>query len=366
MLSGLLLCQPVSAIEFSLFGDTSLVKDQDEPVTFRLGEVDLMAAQELGEVSNATVEIVFEDSGHGFEVDVERFYVSYSASDLLNVSAGRFHTPIGFWNYNFHHGLLIQDTITRPFFLEFEDAHEGIFPVHMVGILIDGLYSGDSYDLDYKLALVNSPSIDTSGATHEGAHELEVNNDQDRSDSKSIVFHSGFVNEAETFGFGFSAMFNHIVESGDTHDAATGDEPLLEQGEVLFEQTVLGLDLQYRKEKVYFYAEYFVSQYQDSQEINAVDLQANPETYTSTTYYAQLGYHVSERASAAFRYEALDFDENATYLSLLNIEPQTRSVLALRYNLEESSGLRLEASRINYDSGATATHMGIQWFFLVF
>lgn len=359
---------PVSALEFSLFGDVSLIGPRDEAGTsFQLGEVDLMADQEVGDNSRAMVEVVFEDAGHGFAIDVERFFVSYTVDDPLQVAAGRFHTPLGFWNYNFHHGLLVQDTITRPFFIEFEDAHEGVFATHMVGMLAWGELPWSSVLLDYKFGISNSPSIDTTDSDHHGAHELEVNNDQDLSDSKSVVLRLGVISEEETWGLGLSGMYNHIVESGEADPDPAAVQPLLEHGEVLFDQTIVGVDLQYRKDLYYLYGEYFQISITDSQHINSPPLVARDQPYTGTAWYVQLGYRLRDKYNLALRREVLDFDDKGTYFKLLKVSSQSRTVAALRYDLEESSGLRLQYSEVTDTlSGESNSHWALQWFFLVF
>ena len=48
----------------------------------------------------------------------------------FNVSIGRGHTAMGYWNQTFHHGKWFQTTTDRPAIYRFEDDI-GILPVHL-------------------------------------------------------------------------------------------------------------------------------------------------------------------------------------------------------------------------------------------
>ena len=58
-----------------------------------------------------------KDSEYAFEV--ERLIVKYDFSDRFKLSAGRYHTPIGYWNSAFHHGAWLQTTSSRPEMVKF-------------------------------------------------------------------------------------------------------------------------------------------------------------------------------------------------------------------------------------------------------
>jgi hypothetical protein len=79
-------------------------------------------------------ELVVETSEAGDTgVDLERAMLLYQPVDSLELGAGRYHTHMGWWNVNYHHGEWFQPTIGRPVGLEFEDGG-GILPVHLIGL----------------------------------------------------------------------------------------------------------------------------------------------------------------------------------------------------------------------------------------
>lgn len=104
--------------------------------SFRLGQLDLFVVSQLSERVSFLGETVIEFD-RTFVADVERLILSYALAPSVRLSAGRHHTPIGYWSTAYHHGELIQPTIDRPLLFRFEDEG-GILPIHTTGISISG------------------------------------------------------------------------------------------------------------------------------------------------------------------------------------------------------------------------------------
>ena len=356
----------VNAVEFTLFGDVVFMDTdaESDSNTFNLGGFNLIANQEIGKDTTVNAEVVFEDAGHGFEVDVERFAVTRNFSPMLNFGMGRFHTHLGIWNQNFHHGTLIQDTITRPFFLEFEDAHGGIFPNHLVGLVL----SGESENWGYQFGYGNSNGLNTVGSdSHTEDTALEVINNSDPSDEKSVVVRFHVQPNFLLDEIGVFFMHNHVVELGEGEGGT--DAPFVDRGEVLFEQKILGFDLRYTGEKFYSFFELFHTSIDDNQDIVDPRIPAeifpNSSSYDSLAYYFQLGFHMTESLSLIGRYESLDYDSGATYFNYLHTLPEDRYVFAVNYKIQESNAVRFEFSRADIEGEDTETSMAVQWFFIL-
>jgi len=115
------------------------VTASDAPGTawaFGLGQFDTFITSKLAERWSFLSEAVFEFD-NDFVVDVERLMVTYRASEQFEVSAGKHHTPFGYWNTAYHHGTLLQPTIERPLMFKFEDDG-GPLPVHTTGVMAAG------------------------------------------------------------------------------------------------------------------------------------------------------------------------------------------------------------------------------------
>jgi hypothetical protein len=107
--------------------------------TFQLGEFNLFMTSKLTDsISFLSETIIGSDATNGWGVDLERAELTYKMNDYFEVSAGRFHTAIGYYNTAFHHGTWFQTATGRPFMYFFEDSG-GILPVHSVGVTATGL-----------------------------------------------------------------------------------------------------------------------------------------------------------------------------------------------------------------------------------
>lgn len=106
--------------------------------TFQAGEFDLLITSKLSDHLSFLSEVVL---GAGvtneFEVDIERYQLTYQANRYFSASGGRFHTSIGYYNTAYHHGNWFSTAEGRPIMYLFEDSG-GVLPVHMVGVTFTG------------------------------------------------------------------------------------------------------------------------------------------------------------------------------------------------------------------------------------
>jgi len=149
------------------FGDISLHGDtrKGDTTSFSLGQLDLFVTSDVSDKFKFIGEIVFEGGPSNFYgvpegerntfgVDVERYLLQYSHNDYFNLSVGRGHTAIGYYNTAYHHSSWLQTTTGRPFLFDFED-HGGILPIHMVGVSASGQIPSGSLGLHYVAEVGN-------------------------------------------------------------------------------------------------------------------------------------------------------------------------------------------------------------------
>jgi hypothetical protein len=154
------------------FGDVSFHGDNYHPAglpgdktAFTLGQLNLFVTSDISDKFKFLSEIVFEagpdniygvprGTANSFGVDVERYLLTYSQNEYFNVSAGRYHTAIGYYNTAFHHSTWLQTTTGRPLLFEFEDQG-GILPIHNVGVEAYGGIPSGSLGLHYVAELGN-------------------------------------------------------------------------------------------------------------------------------------------------------------------------------------------------------------------
>lgn len=148
------------------FGDVTFHGDNYHPAgmpgdktAFTLGQLNLFVTSDISDRFKFLGEIVFEagpdniygirrGTANSFGVDVERYLLTYSQNEYFNLSAGRYHTAIGYYNTAFHHSTWLQTTTGRPLLFEFEDKG-GILPIHNVGVEAYGRIPSGALGLHY-------------------------------------------------------------------------------------------------------------------------------------------------------------------------------------------------------------------------
>jgi hypothetical protein len=148
------------------FGDVTYHGDNRKGDTnaFSLGQLNLFVTSDVSEKFRFLSEIVFEADVHNsVGVDVERLLLQYSPNDYFNLSAGRYHTAIGYYNTAYHHSTWLQTATGRPFLFEFEDKG-GILPIHNVGVSATGLIPSGSLGLHYVAEVGNGRASSSSQA----------------------------------------------------------------------------------------------------------------------------------------------------------------------------------------------------------
>lgn len=181
------------------FGDVNLHGDNYHPAgqpgdktAFTLGQLNLFVTSDISDKFKFLGEIVFEagpDNIYGvprgtensFGVDVERYLLTYSQNEYFNLSAGRYHTAIGYYNTAYHHSTWLQTTTGRPLLFDFEDRG-GILPIHNIGLEAYGSIPSGSLGLHY-VAEVGNGRESRSPLTEE-----PVQNIVDDSNGKALNF----------------------------------------------------------------------------------------------------------------------------------------------------------------------------------
>ena len=126
--------------------------------TFRTGELDLFMTSQLSDQLSFLTEVVIStDQGNGFGIDPERFQLTYRPSKYFEISGGRFHSDIGYYNTAFHHGTWFSTATGRPFMYYFEDSG-GPLPVHELGVTTTGYIPSGKMNLHWTAEIGNGSS----------------------------------------------------------------------------------------------------------------------------------------------------------------------------------------------------------------
>ncbi len=183
----------------SLKGDTN---------SFFLGQFNLFITSKLSDHINFLAESVVEaDPQNHMGIDLERLLLIYSASDYFTLSAGRYHTAIGWYNTAYHHSTWMQTAVGRPFLFEFED-NGGILPIHNVGLSATGRIPSGNLGLHYVAEIGN-------GRASRSRLDEPVQNVVDENNGKAFNF-AVYSRPAALRGFqtGFSVYHDNLAPAG--------------------------------------------------------------------------------------------------------------------------------------------------------
>src|SRR5882724_10908442 len=123
--------------------------------SFFLGQLDLFLTSRLSEKFSVLSELILEaGEDNAFTFEIHRLLLKYSRNEYFNLSAGRYHTSIGYYNTAFHHGSFFQTTANRPFLFAFE-SRGGILPLHNVGLSLTGRIPSAPLGLRYVAEIGN-------------------------------------------------------------------------------------------------------------------------------------------------------------------------------------------------------------------
>ena len=142
---------------FMGFGDISYIsRDDNDEGGFTVGQAVAHASAYLGERFSVFGEFSLTARDSQYSIEAERLFVKYEFSDAVKLSAGRYHTPIGYLNSAFHHGAWLQTTVSRPEMIRFGSK---IVPIHFVGALLEGNLPGGGLGLTYMAGKIGRAHV---------------------------------------------------------------------------------------------------------------------------------------------------------------------------------------------------------------
>jgi hypothetical protein len=143
--------------------------------SFALGQLNLFITSKLSPTFSVLAETIIEgNESNGIGIDLERYLLIYNPNAYLNLSIGRYHTGIGYYNTAYHHSAWMQTALERPFLFHFEDDG-GILPIHNVGISAHGLIPSGKLGLHY-IAEIGNGRTSRSKLAEAVQNEVDENN----------------------------------------------------------------------------------------------------------------------------------------------------------------------------------------------
>jgi hypothetical protein len=304
------------------FGDVGW-RNSDLPGStnsFYLGQLNLFITSRLTDRASFLVENVIEADPvtNQFGIEPERLMLIYSVNDHLQLSIGRYHTAIGFYNTAYHHSALMQTTERRPFLFEFEDGG-GILPIHNVGVSATGVVSS-------KLGLHYVAEIGNGRSARTVLGNSPVQNVTDEHNGKA--FNLAFYVRPPRFShlqFGASGYHDNltpvVLVGGVPVNAPNVNEDII-SGHVVYQTT--GFEL---------LNEALLLQHTAANSTHTVNIPG---------FYSQIS-HAFGRYRPYFRYEYVNVPVTDPLYSDVGLIHGPRT--GIRYSLNESAAFKIEVGR---------------------
>jgi hypothetical protein len=285
---------------------------------FAIGGVDLFITSQIAEKVSFLNETVFE-FGEGGEniLDVERVLLRYEYAEGLNATAGRGHTPLGYWNQHYHHGTWLQTTTDRPIIYRFEDDG-GILPVHYVGLQLDGKFFSDYGIFTYEALVSNG-----RGTIPDSVQLVE-----DLNDAKRIAFNTSFEPSAVPgLSFGGMVLFDKIPRDSGVMNREDSAKELIAGGHLVY----LENDVELLVEGFYIR--------HDNRSVDQI--------FDHWGGYAQLAYSFGD-IKPYYRFDLLrieggdPFYQNEMGMALDEVEDQEQHTMGVRWDTATYLALKME------------------------
>ncbi|HEX4274175.1 MAG TPA: hypothetical protein VHZ74_02420 [Bryobacteraceae bacterium] len=242
----------------------------------------------------------------GFNPEVERSILRYDYNDHLKISFGRYHTPVSYWNTEFHHGSWLQTTASRPEMIQFGGS---FIPVHFVGALAEGSFSAGGLNLNYNAGLGNGRSSVLSRSGDFG----DINNNK-------AWLATVFIKPDKLYGLQLGGTIYR-----DKIDATGRPEA---------QEWIESAHIVWSKENPEFIAEFF----NINHKLPGTGLVTNNQAW-----YAQVAYRLpmAERWKPYYRYEYIHTPRADAIFSGLNLGLSS-STLGVRFDFSSFAAFKLE------------------------
>jgi hypothetical protein len=315
--------EPAGAAEYPTlhiagFADVDYAdQDQSEGARgFSLGQFVLHMASALSPRVSVFGELSFTartDAGTGtppapgYNAEIERAIIRFDHSDQLKVSFGKFHTPINWWNTEFHHGQWLQTTISRPEMVEFGGK---FIPVHFIGALVEGSLPAGGWHIGYEAGVGNG-----RGSVISRAGDAGDNN------ARPAWVVNLFTKPDRLFGLqaGASAYVDRVSVAGRPE----------------YDERILAAHAVWRREDPEVIAE--IAQVRHDQVGGGL-------TATSTAYYIQTAYRLPDAArlwKPYYRFEHIAIDPfDPVFAGIPNLDGST---FGIRYDITTYAAIKTEA-----------------------
>jgi hypothetical protein len=269
------------------------------------------------------------------EREMERFQVGWLLPNSASLWLGRFHTPLGAWNAEHHHGAFLQTSISRPSIVSFEDE-SGVLPTHVTGVMLEGTLDQPAGLFNYSLGAGRGPIL-----SDERLEPVQVRY-PGTGGKQTITGHVSYRPRAEIgWELGLFAGTARIP---------VPDIPALNDATL----RLSGMFYKWDSDRFRLIAELFHIASQ-------VDGAATSSRANFIAAYAQPEYRIGANWTVFGRVETNSARNDNAYLNLFPETIVSRTAAGVRVNVGRNQAFKLEASRNQREEGLRFGQVAVQW-----
>ncbi len=301
--------------------ETKYDVDNDE-LSFRFGEQDIFITSELSDKFSFLGETVFKYSSGSptkFNVSMERVLVKYNFISNHNISIGKHHTPINYWNDSYHHGRLFFPTIERPVMFGVK-----IIPIHTSGVRFQGSNISKN-KFGYDVLVGNGI----------GASDV-ADNDKTKSLTTAIHF-----KPSQGIRIGASLYMDRIAAGV---AAPNGSHLMMPMDHLLYSGSFAVF-----KKKIELLTEYTMAN-------STMESDTNSTSTSTHAFFTYLGYRFNKLVPY-LRYDLIDSDEQSMYFKPTDVSAIT---IGVRYEINHMAVVKFEYEYDEQENQSPYNHLYFQ------
>ncbi len=256
------------------------------------------------------------------ESELERAQVGWWINET-HLWLGRFHNPLGRWNTQFHHGVYLQTSISRPGMVEFEDDG-GIFPMHVTGLLVERVHTFGDRRIAYDIVVGLGPGFKNEEGALEPLNLLHPSEgEQELSTTARLAYQPDAFDPNQ---LGFFASLSTIP----------GDEGPIEE----IKQRILGTYVDWNIQRWHFTGELYYVRSDVRQSLTEA-------TSSFVDGYLQAEYSFNPDWTMYGRIEDNSSGVDDPYLALFPSHIAERQLVGLTYRIGERHVLKAEIANVS-------------------
>ena len=272
---------------------------------------------------------------------MERLQIGWLPTASSTLWLGRVHNPLGYWNTEFHHGNYLTTTISRPGIVNFEEHGGGVLPMHMSGLLLEGV---TDTSFSYSVAVGMGPKLGMMGLAP--VEILRPTKEQGRASATAKLVYKP--QEDKMNEFGIFAAYTRIPTEDIFMDMGMG--PMLTG----ITQTLAGAEANHEFDKLRLIGELYVVN-------NRLETADTTDSHVFISAYLQADYSVTANWILFGRVEHTAHAKDDPYLDLRPEFIQSRTLAGGRYALTSRQALKLELSHSEHQDQAKSRQIAIEW-----